>query len=262
MVEIFFIVFIGALFRDEIAISVQSQSSVSRWKKLGFENVYTNNNEMLKHHGNGIVFLAIKPQQLDSVMEELSVESLHRTKILVSIMSGINIETLQKHASQKGGQGTRVLRMMPTIPASLGASASAIAAGKSTPQSQVDVVAYLAECVGRSFVIAEKCFDVATAVTGCGTASVFTMIEALADGGVLGGLPRSTALALASQTIMGAAKMALESDEHPAKLRDNVCSPAGITICGVRELERHGARSALIEAVNASTQRSKELSQL
>ncbi|KHN81641.1 Putative pyrroline-5-carboxylate reductase [Toxocara canis] len=248
----------GVVSENDVAISVQSDASAWRWKKLGFKNVYTCNNEMLERHGAGIVFLAVKPQVRQSLFEQLNALSLARTQLLVSIMGGVDLAVLETDALSKG-YNLGVVRMMPNTPASVGVGASVICSSSNVTQAKVDLVVSLAEKIGVCVQVSEKCFDAAAAVAGCGPAFVFTVIEALADGGVLGGLARSTALTLAAQTVMGAAKMVLESGEHPAKLKDDVCSPAGTTIYGMRELDRHGVRSAFIEAVYASTKRSEEL---
>uniref|UniRef100_F1L9M4 pyrroline-5-carboxylate reductase n=1 Tax=Ascaris suum TaxID=6253 RepID=F1L9M4_ASCSU len=248
----------GIVNGDDIAISVQSDASAWRWKKLGFENVYTCNNEMLRVHGAGIVFLAVKPQNRSSIFEQLDVLSLSQTQLVVSIMAGVDLATLEADTCARGyNQG--VVRLMPNITASVGVGASVVCASSNVAQARVDLVVSLAQKVGLCVQVNEKCFNVAAAVAGCGPAFVFTMIDAIADGGVLGGLARSTALTLAAQTVMGAAKMVLESGEHPAKLKDDVCSPAGTTIYGMRELDRHGVRSAFIEAVYASTKRSEDM---
>jgi pyrroline-5-carboxylate reductase len=179
-------------------------------------------------------------------------------KLVVSIAAGITIDTLKSVLPASA----RVVRIMPNTPCLVGESASAIAVSQeATPEDQ-KVVESLFKTVGMTIAVEESYLDAVTGLSGSGPAYVFLTIEALSDGGVRAGLPRPVATKLAAQTVMGAAKMVLETGRHPGELKDMVTSPAGTTISGVHALEDHGIRAAFIDAVHKATLRSKELSKL
>ncbi|NLI73495.1 MAG: pyrroline-5-carboxylate reductase, partial [Euryarchaeota archaeon] len=155
--------------------------------------------------------------------------------------------------------GVRVVRVMPNQPCIVGASASGFAMGKSAQKEDQELVQRIFDSVGVAFLVSEKQLDAVTGLSGSGPAYAYMIIEALADGGVLCGLPRDVALKLAAQTMLGAAKTVLETEMHPAALKDLVASPAGTTIEGIRVLEEGSLRSALIDAVEAAAKKSAEL---
>ena len=155
-----------------------------------------------------------------------------------------------------------MVRIMPNTPCLVGESASAIAASKEATKEDHEIVQSLFETVGMTITVEESYLDAVTGLSGSGPAYVFLMIEALSDGGVRSGLTRQVSTKLAAQTVMGAAKMVLETGKHPGELKDMVTSPAGTTIAGVTALEDHGARAAFIDAVYKAYSRSKELSKL
>jgi pyrroline-5-carboxylate reductase len=200
-----------------------------------------------------VVFLAVKPQSMAVVFNELA-GKCGTEKLIVSIAAGITLAKLTA-----GLKTERVARVMPNTPALIGkgASAYALAAGASAADGQL--VGQLLGAVGQAFLVDEKHLDAVTGLSGSGPAYVYIMIEALADGGVKMGLPRDVALALAAQTVRGAAEMVLTTGEHPASLKDKVASPGGTTIAGLAALEDRGLRAALIAAVEAATKRSIEL---
>lgn len=202
-----------------------------------------------------LVVLGIKPQVADEVMQAIA-PALQANQVLVSIMAGVSTEAIERAV---GGRSQPVVRVMPQILASLRAAASALAAGQFASDDDVRLVAELFDEVGTTVVVEEKQMDAVTGLSGSGPAYVYTIIEALADGGVRMGLQREAALKLAAQTVSGAARMVLESGEHPAALKDRVTSPGGTTIAGLHELEKGGLRKALIGAVQAATNRSIEL---
>ncbi|KAM3725510.1 putative pyrroline-5-carboxylate reductase [Dirofilaria immitis] len=247
----------GLITKDDVAVSVKTKSSAQRWKKLGYENVYTSNDAMIRAHGQGIVFLSIKPQMRTAMLEELSNEAFANTPLIISIMGGVDVKTLEIEIAARGYISKRgLVRLMPNLPVTVCSGASIMCFSPYLQQKKIDLIQCIMQHVGICLVISEKSFDAATAVAGCGPAFMFMAIEALSDGGVLGGIDRTTSMKLAAQTVMGAAKMVLEASEHPAALKDDVCSAGGSTIYGVKELEKNGFRSALIEAVHASTRRS------
>ncbi len=200
-----------------------------------------------------VVFLAVKPQCLADVMGDLS-GNTPADCLYVSIVAGIPLATLCE-----GLRSQRVIRVMPNTPCLIGCGAAGYAAAAGILPDDAQRVARLLGAVGTAFPLTEAQLDAVTGLSGSGPAYVYTVIEALSDGGVRMGLPRATATALAAQTVYGAAKMVLETAEHPAVLRDKVTSPGGTTISGLQVLERQGLRSALIDAVEAATLRSQEL---
>uniref|UniRef100_A0AAF5RTA2 Pyrroline-5-carboxylate reductase n=2 Tax=Wuchereria bancrofti TaxID=6293 RepID=A0AAF5RTA2_WUCBA len=246
----------GLITKDDIALSVKTASSAQRWKQLGYVNVYTSNNDLMRVHGQGIVFLSVKPEIYTAVLEELNNKAFTNTPLIVSIMGGVDVKTLEREVAVKGYISKRgLVRLMPNLPVTICSGASIMCCSAYLQQNKIDLMKCVMQHVGICLVISEKSFDAATAVAGCGPAFVFMAIEALSDGGVLGGVDRTTSMKLAAQTVMGAARMILEVSQHPATLKDDVCSAGGSTIYGVKELEKNGLRSALIEAVHASTKR-------
>jgi pyrroline-5-carboxylate reductase len=175
--------------------------------------------------------------------------------LVVSIAAGISLESLERGL----GAGRRLVRVMPNTPALLGEGASGYSLGAHALASDEDVVRSCLLAVGRAYRVPESLLDAVTGLSGSGPAFVYVMIEALSDGGVRVGLPRDIATALAAQTVLGAARMVLETKEHPGVLKDQVTSPGGTTIAGLHALERGGFRAALIDAVEAATRRSAEL---
>ncbi len=204
--------------------------------------------------GSDILVLAVKPQHFRPVLAELK-SHLTRDHLVVSIAAGIPL------AAMAGGLGHehRLVRVMPNTPCLVGASASAYCLGGAATAEDGQLVCELLSGVGIAFELPEPLLDSVTGLSGSGPAFVCLVIEALADGGVKMGLARDVALRLAAQTVMGTARMILETGEHPAKLKDAVASPGGTTIAGLHELERGALRGCLITAVEAATLRSREL---
>lgn len=203
-----------------------------------------------------VLFLAVKPQHMQPVLAELA-RQISREHLVVSIAAGVKLNTLHSGL----GDGPRLVRVMPNTPALVQAGASAYALGPGATEQDAQLVGRLLDCVGRSYQVDESLLDAVTGLSGSGPAFVYAVIEALSDGGVLMGLPRQIATELAAQTVYGAAHMVLTTGEHPATLRDQVTSPGGTTIAGIAALEQAGLRAALIEAVQAATERSRELGQ-
>jgi pyrroline-5-carboxylate reductase len=200
-----------------------------------------------------VVFLAVKPQSTTAATAE-SGAAIDPTKLVVSIIAGV---PLAKLSEQLGT--TRLVRVMPNTPCLVGESAAAYCLGSGASPEDGRLAAELLGAVGIAFQVDERLMDAVTGLSGSGPAYGYVMIEALADGGVRMGLPRDVALALAAKTLLGAARMVLETGEHPAVLKDRVASPGGTTIAGLKALEERGLRGALIAAVEAATRRSMEL---
>jgi pyrroline-5-carboxylate reductase len=216
--------------------------------------VMTNNREVVA--ASDIAVLAVKPQQMADVLGEIGPAVQTGQPLLISVAAGVAMQSILDRLAVPV---CRLVRVMPNTPCLVGASASAFAAGPGTPPEDVRVVDRLFNAVGRAFALPEKLLDAVTGLSGSGPAFVFVIIEALSDGGVRMGLPRDLATQLAAQTVLGSAKMLLETGLHPGALKDMVASPAGTTIAGLHALERGGLRAALIDAVEAATRRSIEL---
>lgn len=206
-----------------------------------------------------IIFLGVKPQYLDTILEALKPHILP-SHLVISIAAGIRVASLEAALPE----GTRVMRVMPNTPCLIGQAASAYVVGTHATDDDAQKTYALMSSVGLALSVEERMMDAVTGLSGSGPAYVFIIVEALADGAVAAGLPRDKAMALAAQTVAGAARMIFESSEdgsitHPAVLKDKVASPAGTTINGIAELETSGVRGALIRAVRASAKRSEEL---
>jgi len=206
-----------------------------------------------------VIFLSVKPQQMTAALGALS-GKLGPDKLIVSIAAGVSLKAIAAGLGQSKAGQPRLARVMPNTCCLVGQSASAYCLGPGATEGDARLLADLLSAVGRAWPVDEKLLDAVTGLSGSGPAYVFLAIEALADGGVQAGLPRATALALAAQTVRGAAEMVLAGGEHPAVLKDRVTSPAGTTIAGLDVLERAGVRGALMGAVAAAARRSAELS--
>jgi pyrroline-5-carboxylate reductase len=201
-----------------------------------------------------IIVLAIKPQIVREVLSGMAAVFTNN-HLLISILAGTATDTIEEYFD---GQ-PRVVRAMPNMPALVGEGATALCPGRFATHDDLSLARKLFETVGTVQIVEEDKMDAVTGLSGSGPAYIFTIIEALADGGVEAGLPRETAMALATQTVFGAARLVRESGEHPAVLRDRVCSPGGTTIAAIKALEEGGLRATLIEAVIRATDRSREL---
>lgn len=222
-------------------------------KDLGV-NVTESNKEVVQK--SRMIVLAVKPNVVSPVLQEVS-NTVSKEKLVVSIAAGIPIADIEKLLPE----GSKVIRVMPNTPALVQAAASVLAPGRAVDDNDTELVIELLRCFGIAEPGSEKLLDAVTGLSGSGPAYAFTAIEALSDGGVKMGLPRDLATKLAAQTLLGAAKMVLETGKHPGQLKDEVCSPGGTTIAAMHKLERGGFRASLIDAVEAATLRAKELGQ-
>ena len=201
-----------------------------------------------------VIFLAVKPQTVPALLESIAPE-VNRDKLIVSIAAGVPLPTLQ----QALADDSRVVRVMPNTPALVLAGAAGISPSAVATPADIALVERIFNVVGRATVVSDSLMDTVTGLSGSGPAFVFALIEGLSDGGVLMGLDRPTATMLAAQTVLGAAKMVLETGKHPGELKDMVTSPAGTTIAGMQALEDGGLRGLMMAAVRRATERSQEL---
>lgn len=200
------------------------------------------------------IFLAVKPQFFGNVVEDIK-DYMTEDKVVISIMAGINIDKIKASLGN-----VRVVRVMPNTPALVEAGMSGVCFDNSDYQDEEKKVVFeILESCGKIKTVDESLMSAVTCVSGSSPAYVYMFIEALADSAVKYGLPRNTAYEMAAQTVLGAAKMVLETGKVPAELKDMVCSPAGTTIAGVAALEEYGFRNAIIKATDNCYKRAEEL---
>lgn len=199
-----------------------------------------------------LVLIAVKPNVVPEVLEEIS--RYHPSRVL-SIAAAVTLETLEKGLPE----GTEVIRVMPNTPASVGEGMAAIAPGTKASPAFIKEAEAIFSALGREAVVTERQLDELGALSGAGPGYAFVIIDALADAGVLIGLPRKLAIEAAAQTLYGAAKMVLETGKHPDELRDQVTSPGGTTIAGIYAMEQKGLRGALMDGVKACLDKSDKM---
>jgi len=214
--------------------------------------VASSNGELVRHAD--VVILAVKPQIIEPVLREIA-GAVTRRKLVISIAAGVPIGKLRAGL----GKDARLIRVMPNTPALVLEGVTAIAKSEGLEPGDLDTAGEIFSAVGRVVVLDEELMDAVTGLSGSGPAYVAVVIESLADGGVRMGLDRITAMTLATQTVLGAAKLLLETGLHPGALKDMVSSPGGTSIAGIAALEEGGIRTTFIKAVERATQRSREL---
>ena len=202
-----------------------------------------------------VLVLAVKPDQVGELLQQLGSALDPARHLIISIAAGVSLKTM----SAGLGPSARLIRVMPNTPCLVGCGASAFSRGSLATDADAALVLKLLSNVGLAVEVSEKLLDAVTGLSGSGPAYVYQIIEALSDGGVRMGLPRETATKLAAQTVLGAAQMVLTTGQHPGPLKDAVTSPGGTTIAGLHELERGGLRGILMDAVEAATERAREL---
>jgi pyrroline-5-carboxylate reductase len=201
-----------------------------------------------------IVVLSVKPQILRRVLEEVG-GLIRADSLVISIAAGVPIAAIQARLAA----GVAIVRAMPNTPALVDAAATAIASGEHAKAADLEEAKRIFDAIGITVILEESQLDAVTGLSGSGPAYVFLILEALSDAGVKVGLSRRTAQLLAAQTLLGSAKMLLETNEHPGRLKDMVTSPGGTAITGLHTLEEGGIRTTLMNAVEAATKRSREL---
>ena len=202
-----------------------------------------------------VIFLCVKADQIPTVASEIA--GARKASLCISVAAGVSLHTLEGHL----GAHQRVVRVMPNTPALVGAGASGFTLGTNATEEDGSLTQRLLQAIGLAHEVPERLLDAVTGLSGSGPAYIYLVIEAMADAAVFNGLSRPIAIELAAQTVLGAAKMVLETGEHPGSLKDQVTSPGGTTIRGLAALEKAGLRHAMIAAVNAATERSIEISQ-
>ncbi len=229
--------------RDDLLQELKKSTSV---------NITSDNTAVVQR--SQVIIIAVKPGLVENVLKEIAPFTTPE-HLVVSVAAGIRISNLEKHLPP----GVPVIRVMPNVPALIGEGMTALALGSKAGKDNQETVEVFFSALGKVLTLQESDLDAVTGVSGCGPAYMAVILEALADGGVKMGLSRQVALQLAVQTMIGTAKMIQVTAEHPASIKDRVCSPGGSTISGVHVLENGGLRGLLISAVETSTKRSGEL---
>jgi pyrroline-5-carboxylate reductase len=240
----------GVLLPEAMAVSDSIPAVAERL--AADAGVAAKSNEDLVAFADALV-LCVKPNDALAALGTLGRGASE--KLIISIVAGLRLAQLQEAA----GPAMRIIRVMPNTPALIGRGAAAYSLGNGVTREDADFAAKLLGAVGVAVQVEEELLDVVTGLSGSGPAYVYLVIEALADAGVLMGLPRDLSLQLAAQTVAGSAEMVLQTGRHPAVLRDEVTSPGGTTIAGIEALEAGAIRSTLLSAVRAATRRAREL---
>ncbi|MBZ9689660.1 pyrroline-5-carboxylate reductase [Clostridium estertheticum] len=233
---------------EKVIASNPSDKSLNKVKEEYNILVTKDNMEVAKF--SDIVILAIKPFKYFDIIDEIK-PYLKKDVVIVTIAAGITLE----HMSNTLGASAKVIRTMPNTPALVGEGMSALCANKNITKEELQDVVNVFESFGRIEILEENLIDVVPAVSGSSPAYVYMFIEALGDGAVLQGMPRDKAYRMAAQAVLGAAKMVIDTGEHPGKLKDNVCSPGGTTIEAVYTLEKNNFRAAVISAMESCTEK-------
>lgn len=242
----------GFLKSEEIIVSTKTEAS-SKKLRDEFKVATTLDSKTVAKESETII-LAVKPNMYKSVVEEIKSE-LTEDKLIITIAAGISIENMEEWL----GDDLKIIRTMPNTPALVGQAMSAVCPNKNVSEEELKYCINIFESFGECEVLEEKYFDGFIAVAGSSPAYVFMFIEAMADGAVKLGIPRAKAYKMAAQSVLGSAKMVLETGKHPGELKDMVCSPAGTTIDAVVELEKLGFRNSVIQAMDKCAQKSKNM---
>jgi len=242
----------GFIKKQDIIISTKTKTSAKRLKEKLEVNITLDNREVVK--ASDVIFLAVKPYMYKAVIEEIK-EVLSMDKLIITIAAGVSIKDMELWL----GEGFKVIRTMPNTPALVGEAMSAICINKNVSQEELEYTCNLYKSFGEYVELDEKDFHGFIALCGSSPAYLFMFIEAMADAAVKLGIPRAKAYKMASQSVLGSAKMVLDTGKHPGELKDMVCSPGGTTIDAVTELEKHGFRNAVIEAMVKCAEKSKSM---
>ncbi len=241
----------GLLQKDDIIASAATQNTIEKVQKQYGIRTTLNNREAA---GADIVFLAVKPAYCGQVIEEIK-DTVSEQQVIVSIAAGKTMAWLE----EKFGGKRKIIRTMPNTPALVGEGITAVCPNDNISTEELQSVCKILESFGRAEVIQESMMDAVIAVSGSSPAYVFLFIEAMADAAVAEGMPRATAYQFAAQSVLGSARMVLETGKHPGELKDMVCSPAGTTIEAVRVLEREGLRGSVMECMRACADKSRNM---
>ena len=243
----------GLMEAGKVFIYDKDSSKTAEMKERLGVNVSEDSTELMKDAD--VVVLAVKPNIYKPVLEQIK-GSVREDQIIVTIAAGINLAFVEEIL----GQDKRIVRTMPNTPALVGEGMTAVVPGKGSGEDDLQTVVEIFKGIGKVEVVPEYLIDAVIGISGSAPAYVYMFIEAMADGAVLGGMPRDKAYRFASQAVLGSAKMVLESGMHPGELKDMVCSPGGTTIEAVKSLEKNGFRGVVMDAVEACMEKSIKMS--
>ena len=235
---------------ENIIVSTKTEQSASRLYNELKINTTIDNKLVVKE--SDILFLAVKPNMYKGIIEDVK-NLITKEKVIITIAAGITLDNMNMWL----GDGYKIIRAMPNTPALVGEAMTAVCTNGNVSNEEFDYIFNIFESFGKCVELEEKYFHAFIALCGSSPAYIFMFIEAMADGAVKLGISRSKAYEMAAQSLLGSAKMVLDTQKHPAELKDMVCSPGGTTIDAVTELERLGFRSSIIEAMVKCSEKSK-----
>lgn len=241
----------GLVAKEDIIATAATQKTIDRVSAEYGVNVTLNNREAA---GADIVVLAVKPVFYEQVIEEVK-DVIREEQLIVTIAAGKSVAWVE----QVFGEKRKIIRTMPNTPALVGEGITAVCPNAEVTEEELKKVCYLLEGFGKAEVINERIMDAVVAVSGSSPAYVFLFIEAMADAAVAEGMPRAQAYQFAAQSVLGSAKMVLETGRHPGELKDMVCSPGGTTIEAVRALEQTGFRGSVMECMHVCAEKSRNM---
>lgn len=243
----------GMKAEDEILIGdIDDDRRAYITKRYGIRTTSSNSQVTAE---SGILILCVRPRDAKQILTEIR-DSLTMDKLIISVIAGTPMKFIQDALERR----VSLVRAMPNSPCAIGEGMTVLTSSEGTSENHLDQAKNIFGALGRTLFLGEELFDAVTGLSASGPAYVYLFIEALAEGGLKMGIPKNDALILAAQTVLGSARMVLETGEHPARLKDMVATPGGTTVCGLYELEKAGIRAALVKTVESATIRAKELS--
>jgi len=247
----------GVLKPENIWASARTEKTLESWKKLG-TNTTLNSAECV--NACDLIFLAVKPHMLDEALQFVRTDKVTaKRRVFVSVLVGVTLKALRSKLSRFGNYA--VIRTMPNTPLLIGSGITVYCGDSHTLPDDYAVVHKMFSQLGTVEQVPEFQINAISALSGCGPAFGYQIIEALSDGGVMVGVPRAMATKFAAEVLIGSARMILETGRHPGQLKDEVCSPGGTTIAGVHEMEDGGVRASMMNAIKAAFERSQELAE-
>lgn len=237
---------------EEIMVSRRSKEALNKLQEKYGVQTATSNRKLTSWAQ--VLFLAVKPQMLSGVIEEIRAE-IREDQLVISVAAGKTLSWLEEELKVP----VKLIRSMPNTPALVGEGCTAFCGNQKVKEEDFVLAERIFTCCGECFQVSETLMDTVGAVSGSSPAYVFMFLEAMADAAVKGGMPRALAYRMAGQAMLGSAKLFLETGEHPGVLKDMVCSPAGTTICGVQVLEERGMKAAVMGALEACIERSRKI---
>ncbi|XP_075067704.1 pyrroline-5-carboxylate reductase 3 [Mixophyes fleayi] len=245
------IILAGKVPVSNITVSAPSETNLEYFRDKGCNTTHSN---IAVLYESNVIFLATKPHIIPTVLEEIK-SSVTNNHVIISMAAGVSLQTLE----QLSPPGAKILRMSPNLPCVVQEGAVVFSRGSCAEQQDSDMLKNLLSACGMCEETPETYIDIHTGLSGSGVAYVYLFAEALADGAVKMGMPSALSSRIAAQTLLGAAKLMLQTGDHPAKLRSDVCTPGGTTIHALHELEKGGLRATVMSAVEAATQRARDL---